>query len=99
MIIISTAAAQEAEAITSEQQALVKEWLSFCRDKNVRARSVYVDYDRGVNIGRWGWKERAFKFTVKSAVTLEILTSAKTLNAALKLAAKLSNERESWVAR
>jgi len=98
MIIISLAAAKNAEVITPEQQALVKEWTSFCRDKSIRARSVYVDYDRGVNIGRWGWKERALKFTVKSAVTLEVLTSAKTLNAALKLAAKLSNDRESYAA-
>lgn len=97
MIIISTQAAKKAASITPEQQALVKEWLDFCHDKNVRRASVYIDFDNGINIGRWGYKERKRKFTVKSAQTLEIFTSSVTLEGALKLALPISERREAFI--
>jgi len=99
MIIISTQAAKKSESITPEQQALVKEWLEFCRDKKIRCASVYVDYDNGIHVGRWGYKNRVRKFTVKSAQTLEILTSSTTLEGALKLAQPISERREAFVNR
>jgi len=94
MIIISTKAAQNAKTITPEQQALVKEWTSFCQDRNVVKRSVYVDYSNGRSVGPWGYEERVRKFLVRNPVTLEVLTASKTLDGALKLAAKLSSARE-----
>jgi hypothetical protein len=94
MIIISTKAAQNAKSITAEQQALVKEWTSFCQDRNVIERSVYVDFSNGRNVGPWGYEERVRKFLVRSPITLEVFTASKTLEGALKLAAKLSAVRE-----
>ena len=96
MIIISTRAAQKAETITPDQQQLVKPWLSFCRDRHIRRASVYVDYDNGSNPSRWTYKERVRKFTVKSAQTLEILTSSTTLEGALRLARPISESREAF---
>jgi hypothetical protein len=93
MIIISTAAAQNAPSITPEQRLLVKEWLEFCRDKSICSRAMYVDYRRLRNVGRWGCEERVRKFLVCSPVTLDILASSKTLEGALKLAAKLAAAR------
>jgi hypothetical protein len=94
MIIISIKAAQNAKNITTDQQALVKEWTSFCQDRNTIKRSVYIDFSNGRSVGPWGYEERVRKFLVRSPITLEILTTSKTLDGAMKLAAKLSAVQE-----
>jgi len=93
MIIISPKAAKNATSLTVEQQALVKEWTSFCQDRSVRSRSVFIDYSALRNVGAWGCEERIRKFLVRSPVTLDVLASSKTLEGALKLAAKLAAAR------
>lgn len=99
MIIVSTRASEQAEAITPDQQALVREWVAFCHDKNLRRASVYVDYSELRDIGRWSCEKRARPFVVRSATTLDVLTSSKTFQGAMKLAAELSDRREQYANR
>ena len=99
MIIVSTQASQQAEAITPEQQSLVREWVSFCHDHNLRRASVYVDFKNLREVGRWGCEKRARPFVVRSAATLDVLTSAKTFQGAMKLARELSVRREQYAQR
>lgn len=99
MIIVSTQASQQAETITPEQQALVREWLSFCHDRGLRRASVYVDFSELRDIGRWSCEKRARPFVVRSATTLDVLTSSKTFQGAMKLAAELSARREQYASR
>lgn len=94
LIIVSTAAAQHAETITPEQQALVRPWLDFCHDTRLRRVAVYVDHTTLRHIGRWGCKPRARPFVVRRANTLDVLTSAKTFQGAMKLAARIARGRE-----
>ena len=97
MIIISTRAAKNA-TLTAEQQALVKEWTSFCTDREVLGRSVYIDHSNSRMVGPWGCEPRVRKFLVRNASSLDIMTTSKTLEGALKLAAKLSEKREEYFA-
>jgi hypothetical protein len=68
MIIVSAKAAQKAESITEQQQALVKEWSEFCHDKTTRRNAVIVDFENGRSIGRWGYEERKRKFVLRNDI-------------------------------
>lgn len=100
MIIISTAAAVNArDDMTEEQKQLVMSWLDFCHRKDVRRRAAYVDYSTVRNIGRWGAAPRAKPWVVRSAVTLDVLSTCKTFEGAMQAAERWSRCFESFAAK
>lgn len=92
MIIISTAAASRVR-LSDDQKALVRPWESFCHDKKVRQFALYVDYSAIRDTSRWKCAKRERPFVVRSASTLDVLTSSKTFEGAMKLAAKMAKDR------
>jgi hypothetical protein len=91
-IILSTCVAREVPELAPELQALVKPWQAFCHDRRLRRASLYVDYTSLVHVGRWGARERKRPFVVRSATTLDVLASCKTLDGALASARRLIGE-------
>jgi hypothetical protein len=94
MIIINTRAARNAPNMTPEQQAMVREWENFCHDPDVIERGVYIDHHNLRMVGPWHCEPRVRKFLVRNARTLEIMAASKTLEGALKLAAKACKQRQ-----
>jgi hypothetical protein len=84
-IIISTAAANK-DQVPAGLESKVKPWTDFCHNLQERCESVYIDYSRGRDVGNWGYAERSRPFIIRSARTLNILSSAKTLAGAVKAA-------------
>lgn len=93
MIIIDPAVAQYADI--SGHEELVREWKAYCHDGKLRRVSVIIDYDRIRFTGRWGCEKRKRPFVIKSANTLEVISSFKSIDAAMRRAAEISalNER------
>ena len=87
-IIISTYASQKGE-VPEEYAGAVKEWLDFCHDRKLRVRSVYIDFSRVRDTSRWQTKARQRCFLVRSANTLDIFTSSKTLGGAIAAAQRM----------
>jgi hypothetical protein len=87
-IIISTAAAITGQ-VPAGLESLVKPWQSFCHNLQERCDSLYIDYSRGRDVGNWGYEERSRPFIIRGARTLNILSSAKTLDGAIKVANRL----------
>lgn len=89
MIIIDPSAARAAgDALTPAQRALVREWTDYCHDSQLRRVAMLIDYDSTRWSSRWGCKARTRPWLVKFASTLDVATSSKTLEGALRLAAK-----------
>ena len=93
-VIIDPSAARAAgDALTPAQRALVREWTDYCHDAQLRRVALIIDHDPTRWIGRWGCEPRTRPWVVKFASTLDVATSSKTLEGALRLAAKLSKAR------
>lgn len=93
-IIIDPSAARAAgDALTPAQRALVREWTDYCHDAQLRRVALIIDHDPMRWYSRWGAKPSTRPWTVKFASTLDVATSSKTLEGALRLAAKLSKAR------
>lgn len=87
-IIISTYAARQAE-VPEAYAGAVKEWLDFCHDRKLRCSSFYIDFSRCRDTSRWQTKKRQRCFLVRSANTLDIFTSSKTLAGAIASAQRM----------
>lgn len=93
-VILDPSAARAAgDALTPAQRALVREWTDYCHDRKLRRVALIIDHDPYARVGRWECKLRTRPWNVKFASTLDIATSSKTLDGALRLAAKLSEAR------
>jgi len=90
-IIISLYAAQKGE-VPEAYAGSIRAWLDFCHDRKLRRRSLYIDFSRIRDTSRWQCVERKRKFLVRSANTLDILTSATTLDGAIAAAQRMIKE-------
>lgn len=95
MIIIDPNAARAAgDALTPAQRALVREWTDYCHDAQLRRVAMIIDHDQTRSTSRWQCEQRARPWIVRFASTLDIATSSKTLEGALRLAAKRAKARQ-----
>ena len=92
-IIISTYAAEKGD-VPEAYAGAVRPWLDFCHDRKLRCSSFYVDFSRRRDTSRWQAKDRQRCFLVRSANTLEIVTSSKTLVGAIAAAQRMIKAAE-----
>lgn len=99
-IVITRYAAEKAgDTLTPDQAAMVRDWLEFCQDRRYRRIAMLIDFNQCRDRSRWTVERRGRPFTVKFADTLNLATSSKTLEGAIRLAQKWVEAREAVVAR
>lgn len=93
-VVITAYAAEKAGSDFKPAYApLVREWKDFCHDSRYRRVAMMVDFNACRDRSRWTVERRARPFTVKFLNTLEIAGSSKTLEGALKIAARWADAR------
>ena len=99
-IVITRCAADKAgDAFKPEYAPLVRDWLEFCHDSCYRRVAMLVDFNNTRDRSRWTVERRARPFTVKCADTLNLVTSSKTLDGAIRLAQRWAESRAEVAAR